>query len=397
MRLAVVGGKLQGNEACYLGEKAGYEVVLVDRREGVPASGLAAETHVFDVLQEPARARDLFAGCDAVLPACEEDDTLAWLDGSCRAWDVPLLFDWPSYQVSSSKIRSNELFDRLGIDRPQPWPSCGFPLIVKPSGSSGSDGVRLVEDEEQLAAARDELERAGHETVIEEFAAGPSLSLEVVAWRGTVATLLATELEFDRYYDCKRVLAPVELEDAGELQVRFAEIGRRLASGLGLNGLMDIEVMVHGDRLKVLEIDARLPSQTPTAVWGACGVNMVQLLAETVLNDALRPVIVSPRRGCCYQHVCVQGGAVEVLGEHMMGGARPLRLVPDLYGADEVITDRPVGACEEDEEWVATLITVAPSAAQARDKAGRAVRRLAEEHGLTVTPETGAQPGDDCR
>jgi len=256
MRLAVVGGKLQGTEACYLGLKAGYEVVLVDRRKGVAASGLAAETHVFDVLQEPARGCDLFAGCDAVLPACEEDDTLAWLDESCRAWGVPLLFDWPAYQVSSSKIRSHELFDRLGVERPRPWPSCGFPLIVKPSGSSGSEGVRLAEDEDQLAAAREELERAGHEAVVEEFAAGPSLSLEVVAWRGAVATLLATELEFDRYYDCKRVLAPVELEGAGELRQRFDEIGERLAVGLGLNGLMDIEVMVHGDRLKVLEIDA---------------------------------------------------------------------------------------------------------------------------------------------
>ena len=76
MRLAVVGGKLQGTEAAYLGLKAGYDVVLVDRRPGMPASGLAAETHVFDICAEDERARRLFMGCDAVLPACEDDDTL---------------------------------------------------------------------------------------------------------------------------------------------------------------------------------------------------------------------------------------------------------------------------------------------------------------------------------
>ena len=109
----------------------------------------------------------------------------------------------------------------------------------------------------------------------------------------------------------------------------------------------------------MLEIDARLPSQTPTAVYHSCGINIVALLAETVLGGRIPPVDLTLRRGCCYQHVCVSGGAVEVLGEHMMGAARPLRLVPGLYGADEVITDLPEEAAgEADEEWVATLITL---------------------------------------
>ena len=131
MRLAVVGGRLQGTEAAYLGLKAGWQVVLVDRRDAVPASGLASETHVFDVAAEPERARRLFLGCDAVLPACEDDDTLAWLAAQAPAWGVPLLFDLAAYEVSSSKLRSGKLFDRLGLPRPRPWPACGFPLIVK--------------------------------------------------------------------------------------------------------------------------------------------------------------------------------------------------------------------------------------------------------------------------
>jgi hypothetical protein len=94
----------------------------------------------------------------------------------------------------------------------------------------------------------------------------------------------------------------------------------------------------------------------------------------------------------------VSGGAVEVLGEHMMGAARPLRLVPGLYGADEVITDLPQGASgDPDAEWVATIIVLAPSAEAARAKAQAALARLADEHGLAITPETSAQPGDDCR
>jgi pyrrolysine biosynthesis protein PylC len=398
MRLVVVGGKLQGTEAAYLGLKAGYEVVLIDRRHGVPASGLAAEVHVFDISEDEERARQLFMGSDAVLPACEDDDTLAWLTTHAAAWDVPLLFDSPAYSVSSSKTRSNRLFDDLGVARPAAWPSCGFPIIVKPSGSSGSEGVRLVQDEDELAAARADLEARGHEAVVEEFAPGPSLSLEVVAWDGVAQPLLGTELEFDRYYDCKRVLAPVGGPDVGELLAGFDEIGEKLALGLGLSGVMDIEVMVHAGVLKVLEIDARLPSQTPTVVMHSCGVNIVGLLAETVLGGRIPPVDRRVTQGCCYQHVCVSGGAVEVLGEHMMGAARSLRLLPGLYGADEVITDLPEHTPDgPDAEWVATLITLAPTAAEARRKAQAALLRLADEHGLAVTPETSAQPGDDCR
>jgi 3-methylornithine--L-lysine ligase len=398
MRLAVVGGKLQGTEAAYLGLKAGYDVVLIDRRPDAPASGLAAETHVFDVSEDEERARLLLLSCDAVLPACEDDDTLAWVAGHAAAWGVPLLFDLPAYGVSSSKVRSNRLFDHLGVARPAPWPSCGFPIIVKPSGASGSEGVRLVENEDELAAARAELEAHGHEAVVEEFAPGPSLSLEVVSWDGVAQPLLGTELEFDRYYDCKRVLAPVGGPDALDLLARFDKIGTQLALGLGLNGVMDIEVMVHAGELKVLEIDARLPSQTPTAVFQGCGINIVGLLAETVLGGRVPAVDRTMRQGCCYQHVCVSGGAVEVLGEHMMGAARPLRLMQGLYGADEVITDLPEHAPDDpDAEWVATLITVAPTALGARDKAKAALWRLADEHGLAVTPETSAQPGDECR
>jgi 3-methylornithine--L-lysine ligase len=398
MRLAIIGGKLQGTEAAYLGLKAGYEVVLIDRRPDVPASGLAAEMHVFDVTEDEDRTRQLFSNCDAVLPTCEDDDTLAWVAERAGAWGVPLLFDLPAYGVSSSKLRSNRLFDDLEVARPAPWPSCGFPIIVKPSGASGSEGVRLVQDEDELAAALGELEAHGHEAVVEEFAPGPSLSLEVVSWKGVARPLLGTELEFDRYYDCKRVLAPVGGADVDELLGRFDETGMKLAQGLGLNGVMDIEVMVHADQLKVLEIDARLPSQTPTAVFHASGINIVALLAETVLGGRIPPVDRTVRQGCCYQHVCVSGGAVEVLGEHMMGAARPLRLRPGLYGADEVITDLPEHVADDpDAEWVATLITTAPRAEQARDKAKAALQRLADEHGLAVTPETSAQPGDECR
>ncbi len=52
----------------------------------------------------------------------------------------------------------------------------------------------------------------------------------------------------------------------------------------------------------------------------------------------------------------------------MMGAARPLRLVPGLYGADEVLTDLPQGFAStiRQAEWVATMIALAPTVARVR-------------------------------
>lgn len=203
MRLLIVGGKLQGTEAAYLAAKAGYETVLVDRRKAPPAAGLADRQVVADITSDEAVARALVTACDAVLPACEDLDTLTWLTDRVPAWDVPLLFDLEAYRVSESKLASQRLFEELDVPRPRVWPECGLPAVVKPSSASGSVGVTIVGDDEELAAARERLEAAGHEVVIEEYIRGASLSLEVLAWGGRAVPLQVTGLEFDAAYDCK--------------------------------------------------------------------------------------------------------------------------------------------------------------------------------------------------
>jgi pyrrolysine biosynthesis protein PylC len=397
VRLAIVGGKLQGIEAAYLAAKAGYETVLVDRREAPPAAGLAGVHVVMDVTTDEARSRAVLGACDAVLPACEDDATLAWLAEHVPGWDVPLLFDLDAYRVSSRKLASNELFARLGVPRPRPWPDCPFPVVVKPSVASGSEGVLLVRDEAELAEARARLERAGQEAVAEEYVAGPSLSLEVLCWNGRAVPLQATGLEFDAAYDCKRVVAPVgaarddgTLPDAAWEQdvpsavlPAFEAASVALAEGLGLQGLMDVEVMVRDGRPNVLEIDARLPSQTPTAVYWSSGLNIVELLYRTVRDEAVPAVDRSASRACVFEHVHTRDGRLSVLGEHVMGAAEPLALVPGFFGAHEALTDYEPGKAS----WSATLITLGSSVREAREAADAVVHALAVEEDLKVLPE----------
>ena len=106
--------------------------------------------------------------------------------------------------------------------------------------------------------------------------------------------------------------------------------------------------MGHAGVPKVLEIDARLPSQTPACAYHASDVNIVQVLAETFAAGAAPaglasgPAATAARRGAVYQHVLVADGRVQVLGEHVVGAAGPLRRCDGLWGADVVLTDGPV-------------------------------------------------------
>lgn len=403
MKLLVVGGKLQGTEAAYLAGKAGWDVVLVDRRPAPPAAGLVARHVTADVTADERATRTLAESCDAVLPACEDLATLEWLDARAKAWDVPLLFDLGAYRVTQSKAASRELFERLGVPLPAPWPACGFPAVVKPDAASGSDGVAVVRDEAGLEAALTALRAAGQAPVVEEYVAGPSLSYEVVAAGGRARALQVTGLEFDAVYDCKRVVAPVGEAGPGAVPApvhadgstaweravpagalaRFAAVSEHLALGLGLCGLMDVEVMVRDGEPLLLEIDARLPSQTPTAVYWSSGLNILEELWRTVEGGAPPATDALPRRACVYQHVRVHDGLAEVCGEHVMGGARPLRVLPGLYGADEVLTDHEPGA----RAWCATFIVGGQTPADARAAARQAVADLAAGEGVELLPE----------
>ncbi|MCP4452459.1 MAG: 3-methylornithine--L-lysine ligase PylC, partial [Planctomycetes bacterium] len=286
---------------------------------------------------------------DLIIPAIENDPVLAILEKWSVGIGIPLAFDREAYAVSSSKMKSNVVFRDLGLSTPDPWPQCGFPMVVKPDGESGSEGVQVIHNQEELVL-KFPAEEALDRMVAQAYLEGPLYSIEVMGSPGQYATFQVTELHMDSTHDCKRVLAPSGLDPVRVLE--FRRMATAIAEHIQLRGLMDVEVVLHEGQLKVLEIDARVPSQTPTAVFHATGINMVELLGELFLTGKMTVNHAEPARTTLYQHIKVAGGHIEVMGEHIMSGASPLKRYQGLFGADEVITNYHPGR----EEWVATLI-----------------------------------------
>lgn len=377
MRLAIIGGRLQGTEASYLARQAGYEVLLIDRDPDVPASSLADEFIVMDVVNDP-KISDILRTADLIIPANEDILTISKIDQTSRDVNRPYVYDPRAYAVSSCKNTSNAFFKLAGIPIPKQWPDCTFPLIVKPSNLSGSAGVQRINNEHELTKYFAVNKDLSDNMVIEQYIDGVSLSLEVVALNGQALALQVTELEFDSKYDCKRVLAGAPVNREVELQLR--EIGCLLAKSLNLTGIMDIEVMVDGVIPRVIEIDARLPSQTPTAVLHSTGINMIELLAEVFVNGKLPTIKTLPQRSVIYEHVEVSCDHIEITGEHVLSSAGKLVSLENRYGFDRVITDYT----GHEKSWVATLITTGASPAEANLKRQKALARMMAEHDLKV-------------
>ena len=350
MKVAVIGGKLQGAEACYLAHKAGWQVVLVDKNPQVPAAGLADRFIALNVADEHNPPPALRA-VDLIIPALENQQALAGLQRWGREPAVALAFDARAYAISSSKIASNQLFESCGIAIPRRWPACGCPAVVKPSAGSGSQQVRVFNDPQLLQR---HLAKSAQPQVVQEFIPGPSYSLEIIGRPGRYIPLMVTDLEMDARYDCKRVRTPTKM--TATRVAEFEQIAMTIAEALQLKGLMDVEVIANDNRLKVLEIDARLPSQTPTAVYWATGLNMVALLAELFLREST--LIDKPPasgRAVVYEHIHVTPGRLEVCGEHIMAACGSLKVQSGFFGADEAITDYAPGR----RQWAATLIFAA--------------------------------------
>jgi pyrrolysine biosynthesis protein PylC len=143
---------------------------------------------------------------------------------------------------------------------------------------------------------------------------------------------------------------------------------------------MDVEVIINNGQLKVLEIDARLPSQTPITVYQSTGINMLAHLADIYVYDRL-PEVKKPlaNKHVIFEHISVSPRKMETLGEHIMGEAGPLQLIENFFGADEAITNY----CPDREAWAAALIISAASKKDVWDKRSVILRNIMEEHKIS--------------
>ena len=347
--IVVIGGKLQGVEACYLAKKAGIRTVLIDKNPNAIASLMADEFLNIDILKPSDALINFLKKGDLILPALENDGVLDYLEKLGQNAALNIAFDFNAYRISSSKISSDNLFINRQIPAPVYYPESNPPYIIKPNHSSGSEGVRLVKTREELEII---LAKHAHpeEMVIQEYLEGDSYSIEVIGRPGFYKTYEITQIHIDQNYDCCRVTAPCQIEDS--IREDIQKIAIKLAQEVNLNGIMDVEAILSNGIPKVLEIDARIPSQTPTAVYHSTGINLIDELYNLFCEGKLLSQNTNNIKHTVYEHLWVKNGIIKDVGEHYMSIRKPLFHYEDFMRADEVITDYEVG----DTELIGTFV-----------------------------------------
>ncbi|HMM05138.1 MAG TPA: 3-methylornithine--L-lysine ligase PylC [Clostridiales bacterium] len=353
-KVCVVGGRLQGVEALYLAAKAGMETVLIDKESSPLGKEICGRFLCKDVLQYNTDLVKVLEEADFVLPALENKEALTVLKYLSEHHDIRLIYDEHAYQICSSKQRSDAMMKAVGLPVPLHYPGGKAPFIVKPSGKSGSEGVRKIDCEEELKAFFEDYDRK--EWVTEEYLTGPSYSLEVMGIPGDYSTYHVTELLMDPVYDCKRVLSCPGFPAKEKAQ--FESLAVALSEMVRLHGIMDVEVIEHDGVFKILEIDARIPSQTPITVYHATGWNLMSELAIKFGKQRHRnSVLWDKEKYVALEQIQVNGNHVAVVGEHRLADAGVLSHLYQFCGADEALTDYAPGKTV----WAATMINVAGS------------------------------------
>ena len=394
LRVGIFGGGLQGTELCILAAYAGFTTVLIDKAPAPPARMLSddfLQLAAQDLPHDPY-AIPLLADLDIIIPALENQEALFLIATWCQKRKIPFAFDAPAYAVTCSKLRSRILFQQLGIPIPESPP--GFPLIAKPSEGSGSEGVSLLKNTDELQKAFP-LGTDTPQWVFERFCPGPSFSLEVCGSPGNYETFSITQLSMDETFDCKRVVAPVRLEEDNRKNLESYAL--RVAAALQLHGLMDIEVILTNEGLRVLEIDARFPSQTPLAVYYSTGINMIERLCRCFLPAVPRRfsgvVALAQERHVICEHIICENNELRTQGEHCVTGLGELCMTHNFFGASKALVTgvQPPGAAESlhsfdarilPETWAATLFFVGLSQAEVATQRNACIHSIVCHLGL---------------
>lgn len=206
-----------------------------------------------------AEARAAFEAADVALVNPSADTLRMCLD----KWALHQRCDGV-VRLPASAITNGE-FDSAAV---------ALPVIVKPRWGSGSRGIRLISDLEEL----ERVPRDGMQ-LVQEFLPGPEHSLDVLARRdGRVLAVVPRErLKVDSGI---AVTARVTRDAALE------SFGRKVAERIGLVGVANVQVkQTAAGEPALLEVNPRFPGSMPLTI--AAGVNMPALAVREALGEPM--------------------------------------------------------------------------------------------------------------
>ena len=263
-----------------------------------------------------------------------------------EAAGVPIIGTSPeTIDLAEDRDRFARIMERLGIPMPEAGfattvdeaiavaGGIGYPVIVRPSYVLGGRGMEIVHDEEMLkrymlAAKGVPPERP---ILIDRFLEN-ALECEADAISDGTQVFVPTVMEHIEYAgthsgDSACVIPPVDIST--EHLRTITEYTERIATELGVIGLMNIQYAISEGVVYVLEANPRA-SRTVPLVSKACDVNMAQAATRVMLGEKLTDLGLTHKR---MRHYAVKQS---VFPFNMFPEVDPL-LGPEMRSTGEVL------------------------------------------------------------
>lgn len=166
----------------------------------------------------------------------------------------------------------------------------GFPVIVKPVNGAGCKGISVARDEEGIIASirRIRMDAPQGQVLIQRFIEGISASVSLISnGKEAVAISLNRQMitlssaEADSSYDGGET--PLE----HPLRCRAFEVCERVIESFpGLKGYVGVDLMISGDEVFVIEVNARITSSY-TGLRKVIDINIAQAVLDAVVHGRL--------------------------------------------------------------------------------------------------------------
>lgn len=239
-------------------------------------------------------------GIDAIVTAAT-DKPLVMMARLAEKYGFPF-YSVETAQWSTDKFQMKERFELGGVPHAQgrliskveEAEGLVFPVIVKPRDNSGSRGVKLCRDKNELQISIDEaLENSKLDTVlVEEFIEGPEYSIESLHHDGKSEVIQFTEkktTEFPYNVELGHI-QPANISDENKQKIReiIAKIGKALNFE---NCPSHTELKINDRGIFVIETSPRLGGDyiTSTLTSLSTGVNLEDELLKISLGETINP------------------------------------------------------------------------------------------------------------
>ena len=207
-----------------------------------------------------------------------------------------------SIELAEDRKSFSSMLDRLGIPQPE-WGSfpdvesaktfcdrIGYPVVVRPSHVLSGSAMRVVWNEGELA---NYLQRATdispeYSVTVSKFL-DDAKEVEVDAVSDGENTVIGAVLEHVQragVHSGDAIMSIPTFSISGEAEQKIRSYTRRIARGVEARGPLNIQYIVRGDDVYVIECNLRASRSLPF-VSKATGFNLIELVAPVVMGQKL--------------------------------------------------------------------------------------------------------------